>query len=207
MKLFLVILTSVILLPACSVVGHEGVETASYNVIKSDPPFEVRRYDELVLVSTPMDGEKRNGAFNRLFKYISGENAGAQEIAMTAPVFMDPESKEGEKIEMTAPVFMDGEGQRKMSFVLPSKYTFETAPRPTGENVMLEKIENKTYAVIRFSGFFSESSIQNHKDKLEGWITENGYTATGTYKSAGYNAPWTLPMARRNEVLIPIQAE
>ncbi|MEM7618625.1 MAG: heme-binding protein, partial [Pseudomonadota bacterium] len=35
----------------------------------------------------------------------------------------------------------------------------------------------------------------------------NGYEADGPYLTAGYNPPWTLPMSRRNEVLIPVKAK
>ena len=109
---------------------------------------------------------------------------------------------------MTAPVFVDGprDGDGTMSFVLPASFKYETAPRPTNPDVKLQKIENMNVAVITFSGRLSENNIQKKRAALSAWIDENGYEITGPYKTAGYNPPWTLPQARRNEVLIPVRA-
>ena len=94
---------------ACSIFGNSGVEISPYNVSQTDGQIEIRHYQELVLVSTPMNGDMddNEGAFNRLFRYISGENTGTAKIEMTAPVFMNPVDPEGKNIAMTAPVFMD----------------------------------------------------------------------------------------------------
>ena len=209
MKLLLLAIGGLVM-SACSVFGDEGVEIAQYNILSQDGQIEIRNYEELVLVSTEMSGDiddDQGSPFNKLFRYISGDNTGSQEIAMTAPVIMDREGK-GEKIAMTAPVFMDRDGDSgKMSFVLPSSFDYETAPRPTNPDVKLEKIENMQVAVIRFSGFLSEENVQKHRKILEEWIGRSDYVPTGPYKTAGYNAPWTLPMARRNEVLIPVAKE
>jgi hypothetical protein len=201
-------LFSALSLAACSVFGSPGVEIAPYDVEKSDNSFEVRKYKELVLVTTPMPGGMKEGgdeAFNRLFKYISGENAGAQEISMTAPVIMDEKPK-GQKIEMTAPVFMDESAEKEtMSFVLPAQYTYETAPKPTNPQVRLEKLENLKVASIRFSGFLNERNILKRKNELLEWMKSNSYEAVGAYRVAGYDPPWTIPFLRRNEVLIPVR--
>ena len=200
-----------LLMSACSVFGEPGVEIAPYSVIEKDEAIEVRHYPELVLVSTPMDGgvdESQRGSFGRLFDYISGENISATKIPMTAPVFMgeDENVSEGQEIPMTAPVFMgDNGGQKMMSFVLPADMSFDEAPKPKNPAVRLEKIEDYTVGTITFSGFLSESNIKENRLILESWLAKNGYNEIGVYKSAGYNAPWTLPMARRNEVLIPVE--
>ncbi len=199
-------------LSGCSVFGESGVEVAPYTVLKtaSDTNIELRHYDSLVLVTTPMNGGMDNGqnaAFGRLFKYISGENIDQSKIAMTAPVFMSDEAKsEGQKIAMTAPVFMGNNNDNfTMSFVLPATMTIDTAPLPTNKDVTLEEIKNYKVAAIKFSGYLNQDTIDAHKMKLENWINANGYKATGQYKSAGYNPPFTIPALRRNEVMIPIK--
>ena len=194
---------------ACSVFGNPGVEIAPYKVLKKDGDIEIRSYDSLVLVSTPMDGnmENQGGAFNRLFQYISGDNTGARKIEMTAPVIMKPESAEGEKISMTAPVLInqdEGSNEWTMSFVLPAKFDYETAPVPKSEEVKLTELKNFDVAAIRFSGRLRGENTRKHKALLEQWLEENDYTASGTYQTAGYNPPWTLPQFRRNEVIIPV---
>ncbi len=195
---------------ACSMFGHSDVETAPYRISKSDGQIEIRHYEMLVLVSASMNGDLDNneGAFNKLFRYISGENTGAAKIAMTAPVLMDPAGSEGQKISMTSPVIVDQDENSRnwtMSFVLPSTFTYETAPRPTNPDVTLNKITDLEVAAIQFSGILNNKNAQKYRSKLETWILDNGYRITGPYQTAGYNPPWTLPNMRRNEVLIPIE--
>ena len=204
-------LCAMVMIPmsACSVFGNPGVEIASYNVFQKDEDIEIRFYEELVLVSTPMNTlDENESAFGRLFNYISGENLGEAKIDMTAPVLMDSTQTSGQKIAMTAPVIVGQDADAAgptMSFVLPSKFTLETAPRPTNPDVTLNKLSNFKVAAIRFSGTLNRDSTQKHRKQLEEWIDTNGYRIVGPYKSAGYNPPWTLPNMRRNEVLIPVE--
>lgn len=206
-----ILLSFVILLASgCSVFGESNVEIAPYQVIESAQAqnIEIRTYDRMVLVSTPMDGESRNGAFRRLFNYISGENVAAQDIAMTAPVFMD-DREQGVEIPMTAPVFMDAKENKgsspMMSFVMPASFTLQTTPKPTNPDVKVEEIKDYRVAVITFNGRLNESNTTKHRAILEQWITEQGHKTTGPAKTAGYNPPMTLPHLRRNEVLIPVE--
>jgi hypothetical protein len=216
----LTLAVSSFVLAGCSVFGNPGVEIAPYTATQTDGTIEIRTYKEMVLATTPMEGGMRKGdnrAFFRLFDYISGENTGSTTIPMTAPVFMADADKSaiaapasGEKIPMTAPVLMnDPEGSSNasptMSFVLPATMTYDSAPRPTNPQVTLEKITDYTVAAIRFSGLLSYKNIANNRQKLESWITASGYTTTGEYVVAGYDPPYTLPMFRRNEILIPVK--
>ena len=134
------------------------------------------------------DGSK--GAFSNLFDYISGNNKNQQKISMTAPVFMDSHSNDGQKM---------------MSFVLPADFSFEDAPIPRNAAVELEEIKDYTVAAITFNGRLSEENISENKALLNDWIKDQNYTITGDAKTAGYNAPWTIPTFRRNEILIPIE--
>lgn len=200
-----------IIMAGCSVIGQSNVETAPYTVLKSDESLkiEVRNYESLILVSTDMSGDSRNSAFRKLFNYISGENEGATEIAMTAPVIMDDKKdsrKEGTKIPMTAPVFMDeNENVSTMSFVMPKDFTLETTPKPTNPDVRVSDLKNHKVATIQFSGTLSDNNVKTHTKILKEWISENDYTANGEPVKAGYNAPFTLPMMRRNEILIEVK--
>ena len=200
------------LLAGCSVFGDSGVDIAPYKVVKADTDknIEVREYAPMILVSTPMtDKDGRNNAFRTLFAYITGDNEGTTKIAMTAPVLMDEEI-EGAKIPMTAPVFMDtlnndAGAHPMMSFVMPANYTLETTPKPTNPTVSVREVKDYKVATIRFSGFLSDSNINKHQKILESWIAEHKYKVTGLTKSAGYNAPFTIPALRRNEVLVPVE--
>ncbi len=211
MKIIPVLFLS-ILLAGCSVFGSESVKIAPYKIIltaQENPKIQVREYNNMVLASTAMTSDnERNSAFRELFGYISGDNVDASKISMTAPVFMDKENdKTGEKISMTAPVFMDDKNAQEpmMSFVLPAKYTFETAPKPTNPKVILREVNDYMVATIQFSGRLSKENTEKHRKILEEWIENSDYSVTGPYQTAGYNAPFTLPALRRNEVLIPVK--
>jgi hypothetical protein len=207
-KALLTIFTSV-LVAGCSVIGQDNVETAPYTVLKSDleQQIEVRVYDPMILVSTSMSSGSGNSAFRKLFKYITGANDGATEIAMTAPVIMDNEKQQnGAEIAMTAPVFMDESTSTPlMSFVMPKDFTLATTPKPTSPEVKVSELINYKVAAIQFSGTLSDSNVEEHSEILVAWMAKNGYTAAGKPVKAGYNGPLTLPWLRRNEVLIEIQ--
>lgn len=216
MKTPLILTLTLILTPflgACSVAGKENVEMAPYKVIEAqEQPYkiELREYDSLVLVSTPMkiegqNSESRNSAFSRLFKYISGDNIAQQEIPMTAPVFMD-EEPQGQEIPMTAPVFMDeGSDTPMMSFVMPLDMKLSETPVPKNPAVSVSELKNYKVAAIIFSGRLSDSNVEKHKEILQAWVQEKGLSVNGGIKKAGYNSPFSLPMFRRNEVLIPVK--
>lgn len=209
MKSVLAILSSV-LMAGCSVVGQNDVETAPYTVIKSggaEQQFEIRLYDPMVLVSTSMADGGDNSAFRKLFKYITGDNEGETEIAMTAPVIMGEENrKEGAEISMTAPVFMnDNASTPTMSFVMPKDFTLANTPKPNDPAVTVSERKDFKVAAIKFSWTLSDGNVEKHTKLLEAWMSENGLEAKGEAVKAGYNGPLTLPMFRRNEVMIPVE--
>jgi hypothetical protein len=187
---FLITFIGAIIMSACSIFGESNVEIAPYEVLKSEPPYEVRHYESMVLVSAPMSSlDDQASPFGKLFDYISGDNSKSMDIPMTAPVFMD---KNGEIMDM-------------MSFVLPDDMDMSSAPFPANTSVTLEEITDYTVAVIQFNGRLKDDNINTHEDKLRAWIDDNQYKITGDAKTAGYNPPFTLPAFRRNEVLIPIE--
>lgn len=219
MKKMTIILTTM-MIAGCSVASGSKAETAVYKVVQSieaDQTIEVREYDTMVLATTSMTTDangERNNAFRKLFAYISGENIDSSKIKMTTPVLMDSKAEdavevevevEGKEIPMTTPVFMDTGDEAKMSFVLPAQYTIDTAPVPKNEDVKLEELKDYKVAAIIFSGRLTDKNTAKHKAILEAWIFEQGLKIVGDYKTAAYNAPFVLPMFRRNEVIIPVK--
>jgi effector-binding domain-containing protein len=184
-----------------------AIEEAAYKVLKKEDRFEIRDYAPHILAETVVEGgleEAGNNAFNRLFRYISGENRSREKVAMTAPVSQEPM---GEKITMMAPV-----GQRRVqekwavSFMMPASYTLETLPEPEDPKVTLRQVPARRMAAVRYSGFWSEKNYLRYKLELESWIREKGLTILGDPLWARYNPPFTPWFLRRNEILIPIDA-
>lgn len=199
-------LLNTLFITACSVFGITSVEEAGYDVLQDNGPIQVRQYKPLLLVQTVVDGDYKDAsgiAFQRLFRYISGNNKEQQKIAMTAPVIRE---QKGEKIAMTAPVIQEKSGQAwLMSFVLPPSYSLVTAPLPLDASVSLKESPSKKVAVLRYSGFLSEQGAEEKAKELKNWLDEQGYNAISSARSAGFNPPWTLPFLRRNEVHIDIE--
>jgi len=184
-----------------------AIEEAPYKVLKKDSKFEIRDYAPHILAETVVEGnleETGNKAFNRLFRYISGDNRSRDKVAMTAPVSQEPM---GEKIKMTAPVGQQRVQERwAVSFTMPSSYTLETLPEPEDPQVTLRQVPARRMAAVSYSGFWSEKNYLRYKMELESWIQERGLTILGDPVWARYNPPFTPWFLRRNEILLPVDA-
>ena len=190
----------------CSVFGVESVEEAPYQLIQQDKQFEIRDYEPLVVAETLVIASHKEAgskAFRKLFAYISGENEANTEISMTAPVI----SESSETITMTAPVTAEKEGEAwRYSFVLPKNYTLDNAPRPLNPDVSLAQIPQRRVATVRYSGRATDKAQSKNAAVLLEWIKSQGLESLSEPRWAGYNAPWTLPPFRRNEVLVDISS-
>ena len=196
-----------LLLGGCSLVGVRTVEEAGYAIVEASGDIEIRDYDPLVVVETFVEADFEdagNRAFGKLFAYISGENRARQAIEMTAPVVAS-EDDGGESIEMTAPVIADKAvtGWR-FAFVLPARFTIDSAPLPLRDDVRLRALESRRIAVLTYSGLRSESRFERNYARLNDWISAQGLEALSGPSYAGYDPPWTLPFLRRNEIMITV---
>lgn len=169
-----------------------AIEEAKYSVIEKSNEFELRAYSPRILAETLVSGtldEASSAGFRLIADYIFGNN--------TSPSGTD------EKISMTAPVAAEQTGKQwRVHFVMPSKYTFETIPKPNNIAVVLREVPATNYAVIRFSGFAGEDKSANKTTDLLTWLDSKGITPTGKPEIARYNPPWTIPFFRRNEIMI-----
>lgn len=212
--LLLLLLSSIaaVLTTGCSVFGVESVEEAPYELVRKDKQFEIREYAPLLVAETRVKADfKKAGsqAFRKLFKYITGENEASEKIAMTSPVISDKQdASSGENIAMTAPVTSQKNGDEwRYRFVLPKSYTLDNAPRPTNPDVMLVEVPKKTVATLRYAGRATAKAQKKNAEALDTWVEAQGLNAESQPRWAGYNAPWTLPWFRRNEVLIDITGQ
>ncbi len=129
---------------------------------------------------------------------------------MTAPVTVEPDLSS--KIAMTAPVTVESQGGDqqatwKLSFVMPSKYSLETLPKPKNKNIVIREIKSHDLAVVRFSGFVDEEKMQVQTKRLEAWLKQQTLTAQGAVQLSRYNPPWTLPFFRRNEIWLRVESK
>jgi len=196
------------------VFGKITVETPKYEVLKSTPDYEIRKYPPHVVAEVTYDPSEmkgnKDGGFTVLANYIGAlgtpQNSKPEKIAMTAPVITRTQP---EKIEMTAPVVTKSGGDRKtvtMEFILPAKYSKAAdAPRPLDERVVVREEGEQTFGVVRFSGVATDQVVNDKVETLKRSLERDGYKVVGDYSLARYNPPWTLPMYRTNEVMIPVE--
>jgi len=184
-----------------------AIEEPRFKVLEKDGSFELREYSPYIVAETRVEAgfeEAGNVAFQRLFRYISGNNVAQQKIAMTAPVTQ----ARGEKISMTAPVSQVADGDAYVvAFTLPSNYTLATAPRPLDPTVQIRQVPEQLIACWRYSGRWTASNYREQELLLRERIKAGRLITRGDPVLARYNPPFTPWFMRRNEVLIPVAAQ
>jgi len=182
---------------ALGVVGIRALyEQPAYTVAERLPGLELRDYQPRVAAETD-SGPDRADAFRRLFRYITGANTAGERIAMTAPV-----AQTGERIAMTVPVQSSPAGG-VMRFFLPRDVA-ENPPAPTDKLVRIVTVPAERLAVRRFSGSADAAKVATEERRLLADVARAGKTPTGTPFLLTYDAPFTLPFLRRNEVAVPL---
>lgn len=176
---------------------------------KLDRGVEIRQYGERVAAEVAIGGgtqrERSDKAFPLLFDYIAGANKAAAgeggKIAMTVPVEVAPR-----KIAMTTPVEVtSGESASAMRFFLPSGFTVANAPEPTDSRVRLVQVPGETLAVLRFSGSPGEADLESRKKELLDSLRNGVWKPAAQPVVMFYDAPFTLPFVRRNEVAVRVE--
>jgi DNA gyrase inhibitor GyrI len=172
--------------------ARSAYESADYTVLKSESPFEIREYPDLMMATTrtQVESQGNDGSFMRLFQYISGANDIGQKVAMTIPVFMEPEAH-------------DDQGQ--MGFVIPKKVTEQRVPEPSNNNVQIQRRMGGQFAAIRFPGRMNTDSLAKTERQLRKWMSDRGLIGDDDAEFAGCDPPWTPGKLRRNEILIRLK--
>ena len=172
-------------------------EEPKYKIIESSDIYEIREYGDRLAVEIEYSNE--DSGFRYLFNYISGENKSSEKVKMTVPV------TQSAKIDMTSPVIQSTQdGIMKMQFFLPSKFTLENAPQPKNQRVNLVMIKKDIYAVISYSGRLTNQNYSKNYKKLINHLTKDGLDFIEPAIRATFNGPFTLPIFRRNEIMIKI---
>lgn len=167
-----------------------ATESPVYQVIRTDGKVEIRDYPALTIATTPMEDANINSGFGQLFKFISGSNTGAEKIAMTSPVLIDPTMH-----------------KKTMSFIMPKATVEKGVPKPTSETVQLGKVEPARYVVLRFDGGRSAQNESKAITDVQAWLEAQNFKGKSEPIFAYYDPPWTPTFLRRNEVMIRIEVK
>jgi hypothetical protein len=197
-----------------------ATEEPKYKVLATDGSIEVRHYEPLLIAEVIVDGdmdEASNKGFRLIADYIFGnnqsaDNAASSKIAMTAPVTVAPQSS---NMSMTAPVTIEAQSAAteigntntwRVHFVMPSQYRLNTIPKPNNKAVSLREVPEKFVVVLKYSGFNTTAKVQRLSDEALAWSKAKGMKILGSPQLARYDPPWTLPMFRRNEIMVEVSA-
>ncbi len=184
-----------------------SIERPDYTVVFEDGAVEYRQYDPYIVAETVIENvedysDAGNEGFRRLFRYISGANLVQAKISMTAPV---EQSQVSEKIAMTAPVERTASKQGwRVAFVLPGKYTMDTAPVPADSRVELRQVPGRLVAALRFSGRWTDRNHSRRSLELLAALDSRDVAPVSEITSAVYNPPFMPPFLRRNEVIVEV---
>ena len=184
--ILLVTVSAVLILAGCQAT-RAGYETASYKVVRTDGKFELRDYPAMAVVETTTirSAKGNDGSFMRLFRFISGNNAAKEKIAMTTPVFMS-----GHDTNAT------------MAFVLPAKLKTDEVPKPMDGAVAVRELAAGRFAVLRFRGGQNAKNEAAALEKLKTWTAAEKLKTDSAPVFGYFDPPWTPPFLRRNEVML-----
>lgn len=174
------------------------LDTPGYVVLKKRRDYEVRRYEPYLVASTgpgvdvkemkmsaqaKMDGQVAGQAFNSLAGYIFGQA-----------------NATGTKMEMTTPVFTK---ENTMQFVV-SGDSVDALPASTNEKVVLQEEKGGIFIAKKFSGVATADTARETEAELRKCAARDGLETSGNAALAQYNDPFTNPLVRRNEIIIPV---
>ena len=183
-----------------------AVEEAKFIVLEHADHCELRQYESAIVAETIVTGDfadAGNQAFNRLFRYISGNNRTRLAQATSAPV--EPTAPSA-KIAMTAPV-----GQERVTngwsvtFMMPAAFKLEMLPEPKDPAVRLRQVPGRLMAGIAYSGRWTRELYDENAQRLHAWIAKRQLKIIGEEVWARYNPPFMPSFFRRNEILIPVE--
>lgn len=185
-----------------------AIEEPDYRVVRELAGVEVRQYAAYTVAEVVVPGpaaDAGNAAFPILAGYIFGKNKGERKFAMTAPV---TQAAVPQKLEMTAPVTQTAVPSGFLvQFVLPKGVTVANAPEPLDARVRIREVSPSQVAVIRYSGFWSESNYNEHLTKLQQALRGADLAWVGEPVYSRYDAPFTPWFMRRNEIWLQLTAQ
>lgn len=185
----------------------KGLETPDYEIVTTiedtssalAAAVEVRQYEPFSVAATdmatdgPLVGSTSGGkGFNTLAAYLFGENSRQTPMKMTAPV----EIRGG-----SAPA---------MSFVLPSADVASEGgpPEPLeGSDVRIENMPARLVAAKPFAGVATDAEVARQRVALADALAEDGSyepVDADEFSVLQYNAPYTIPWRRRNELAVVV---
>lgn len=167
-------------------------EQQKYRVVKRLGDLEIREYEACVLMQVTVAGDfmrAGNMAFGPLVRFISGNNATGQKIAMTAPVIQEPINAE----------------EHIVSFVLPAGMDPKAVPVPSDARVKMVAEPSYFAAAKKFGGGWNEQKFLSEGDQLLNAVKAAALEPIGAIYWARFDPPWKPGFLKRNEAITKIE--
>lgn len=171
---------------------RKGYEMPAYTIEATEGAREVRAYSPRLVAEVTVQGDRKaaiNTGFRVLAGYIFGGNEGGAKIAMTVPVDQADQ----------------GGGVWTVRFTMPSKFTADTLPKPDDTRIALRPLPPERMVAESFSGLPDSDDLAVRAMALAEWAKARGLTVNGGPVYSFYDAPWSLPWNRRNEVAFALE--
>ncbi|KAJ1453238.1 SOUL heme-binding protein-domain-containing protein [Pelagophyceae sp. CCMP2097] len=175
----------------------KGLETPAYTVDRVlEGGVEVRSYEAYTVARLKASaGMSSDGAdFGELASYLFGDNADDKAMSMTMPVETAAESS-------------------AMAFVLPKAFS-DAPPKPKSDKVDIAKIPARTVLAIAFGGIATKQEVDRQRKmrRPESVKLLAALAAAPDLVAAAddectllqYNAPYTIPWRRKNELVLRV---
>jgi len=170
---------------------YKGTETPAYRVEQVVNGAEVRAYGPSVVAEVTVGGS-RSGAANAGFRvlagYIFGGNDDRAKIAMTTLVAQVPE-----------PAGAEG-GTWTIRFTMPAKWSVDSLPSAKDSRIRMIEAPPRRMLVVTFSGRPTDAALAEAAT-----AEQAGLKTKGGPEYLFYDAPFTLPWNRRNEVALALR--
>lgn len=191
-----------------SIPGFFGIrleEEPKFYVLLKDGKFQIRKYYPYLMAQTFVRGDYQYAmteAFYRLANYVFGSNSKHEKMSMTSPVFQS----KSKKLIVSAPVLHEQKSDGwVMSFMIPSKYRFETVPKPLMDNIEIIKVPSLIVASLKYYGANNETRIAEKSKALIEWLgNQKDFTIKSEPRIAQYDAPYALSFLRRFEIQVSV---
>lgn len=192
-----------------------NLEKPNYTVLKRlpiSPPsrgnIEIRKYEPYLIAETTVNESSMRKAggvgFGKCAGFIFGKNVPRTKSAAVGDA--------GEKMAMTSPVRSSGSiassGKTKVSFVIGSKYSLQSVPKPIDKSVQVKKVKEHYLAATSFSGPPpSDEKIRKEREAIVHTLEKEGIRVKDKEETIvyGYHDPVITPnFLRKNEVAVRV---
>ena len=180
-------------------------EKPECRVVKSFDDVEIREYEPYLAIQATFEGtrdEATETGFDVLAGYIFGNNQSKEKIGMTTPVTQ--ESANAASAALTQSTEHE-HGPYAMQFMLPSKYTRDTLPKPTDARIEVVEVPGRTIAALSYRGRWTTELYEEKLAALRAALARQGLTARPQPIWARYNSPMMPFFLRHNEIWLELE--